>query len=818
MISRRQLYEFGEPLGECVTRKEGGRIIYGGGGSGGSATQTQVSDLPDWAKPYAKEALGKGAALTDISQNPYQQYGGQRQAGFTPLQQQSFMGASGMQPSQLGAQAGQFAGAATLGALGTSYDPYQTGQFTSQAAGQYMNPFVQQALDPQLREAARASEIQRNQQQAQAVGQGAFGGSRQAIVEAERQRNLGQLQGDIVAKGYQSAFDRAQEQFAREQQLREQSRQYGAGLGLQGLQTALQGAGQMGQLGGQQFAQGMDINKLQNLYGGQQQAFEQAGLSQQYQDFQNQQRYPYQQLEFMSNLLRGTPMGTVQTLYGAQPTTAQQIGALGMGVYGAGKLFAKGGSVTSDDNVDSILKKLSNAQLQQARQIAVSQRDAERVQMIDEVLAERAEQSSIQSGLGSAFNALPNEQQEAVTEMAGGGIVAFADGGYNPPDFAKLYEEASRLSSQLPDAMYTAPTQEQSVAGIRAQRGLVQEMMGTDKLTPFMEELAAQRQQLKSGSERDKGFAALAAIAPMLEGRGIASIGRGVSKFGSELGRLEKENRDADRLLMASQVQLATAQQARSDGQFDKANQLFRTAEDLKEKGTTAKRDVLGRQATLQATLGGQALSAQGQKYQADTSAATSRYVADMSARSQREAANKPGETERIMEQINKIMAGTASFNGKTGEEGVKAYKAALGEVGAARYGITEPGGAKPGTTPNAATLANSVSQGVRADPRNKSIQDAIDMAQLGVESYARKGQPVPPEVQKRLDIALARATALRKEYEEKFRTAPPAGAAAPAAGARPSLDAWMAAARTSNPGVSDAELKAYYERTYGGQ
>ena len=71
--SRRQLYALGEPLGDSVTRAEGGRIVYGdGGGGGGSQTQqtTQTTDLPDWAKPYAKNILAKGEALTDISQNP----------------------------------------------------------------------------------------------------------------------------------------------------------------------------------------------------------------------------------------------------------------------------------------------------------------------------------------------------------------------------------------------------------------------------------------------------------------------------------------------------------------------------------------------------------------------------------------------------------------------------------------------------------------------------------------------------------------------------------------------------------------------------
>lgn len=322
-----------------------GLYLGGGDSSPPPASQTQVSDLPDWAKPYAKETLGKAQALTDINKNPYQTYGGERIAGFQPLQQQSFQGAAGMQPSELGAQAGQMAGAATMGALGTSYDPYRMGQFTSGRAAQYMNPFIEMAMEPQLREAQRTSEMQRVADMGQATRSGAFGGSRQAIIEAERQRNLGTQMGDIRARGLMSAFDQAQQNFAREQQLREQSRQYGAGLGIQGLQTALTGAGQMGALGGQQFQQGMDINKLQNLYGTQQQQLEQQRLGQSYQDFMNQQRYPYQQLEFMSNILRGTPMGTVQTLYGGQPSTMSQLAGAGLGLYGASKLMKKGGAV-----------------------------------------------------------------------------------------------------------------------------------------------------------------------------------------------------------------------------------------------------------------------------------------------------------------------------------------------------------------------------------------------------------------------------------------------------------------------------------------
>lgn len=431
--SRRQLEAFGEPLGDSVTRREAGRTIYGGGGGGGgSGTQTTVTDLPGWAKPTAERTLAKTEALT--TDKPYQSYGqwAQQQgldpsqvAGFSGLQQQAFQGAGQLAPSQATGAAMGLAGTAAGRALGMQYDPTQATYLQTQApqlqqfqmapaqqvradmfggrqAAQYMSPFIQEALAPQMREAQRQSEIQRNMDQARAVGQGAFGGSRQAIVEAERQRNLGTQLGDIQAKGLQSAYEQAQNQFNQDaarrlqaqqlnqqagltvggqnlqallgtqqlgaqtgmqsqlanqqafqqaQQLAEQSRQYGAGLGLQGLQTALQGAGQLGQLGTQEFGQAKDVIGLQSQLGTQQQQQEQAKINALMQDYAAQQRYPYQQLEFMSNILRGTPMGTVQTLYGAQPSTSSQLLGAGTSLAGAymmgGGKFAKGGEVSA---------------------------------------------------------------------------------------------------------------------------------------------------------------------------------------------------------------------------------------------------------------------------------------------------------------------------------------------------------------------------------------------------------------------------------------------------------------------------------------
>ncbi len=326
---------------------------------GGEPTTTQSStSMPAWAEPYAKETLGKASALTDINQNPYQTYDAPRIAGLSPLQQAAQQQATGMTAAPQMAPATGMAAEAGLRALDTRYDPsqFQGGQFGQQEAQQYMSPYMQSVVDIQQREAQRNEDIAATRRGAQAVGAGAFGGSRQAIMEAEAARNLAQQKGDIQATGSQAAFQQAQAQFNADQarrmqaaQLAEQSKQYGAGLGLQGLQTAMQGAGQLGVLGGQQFQQGMDINKLQAGYGAQQQALEQQGLSQAYQDFLTQQNYPYKQLGFMSDLMRGLPLGqkTTSQVYEAAPSMTSTLTGLGTAALGLSKFMAKGGVADS---------------------------------------------------------------------------------------------------------------------------------------------------------------------------------------------------------------------------------------------------------------------------------------------------------------------------------------------------------------------------------------------------------------------------------------------------------------------------------------
>ena len=433
------------------------RFGGGGGGTTQSTGTTYQTNIPEYAEPYVHTMLGatqkqlfemqprEGGTQEITGFKPYKPYSTDPSAyvaPFSPMQREAFRGAQELGPSGLGQIGGQMAGAATYGALGTGYDPYRMGQFTSGRAAQYMNPFLEQAMEPQLREAQRASEIQKQADQAAAVRAGAFGGGRQAIVEAERQRNLGQLQGDIRAKGYTTAFDQAQQNFAREQQMREQSRQFGAGLGMQGLQTAIQGAGAMGQLGQTEFGQRQATLGLQQQFGALQQAQEQQKINQAIQDYANMQQYPLMQLGVMSNMLRGLPMQAATTnQYVAAPNPITQgIGLAGAGASIYNALKAEGGvikemaegGITSiprydvGGEVESQLESMDTESLQ--RQLKESSSPTVR-RMAQRILRERQMEEGADR---SAPPIGPMGIDYQAPQMAAGGIVAFQEGGMPP--------------------------------------------------------------------------------------------------------------------------------------------------------------------------------------------------------------------------------------------------------------------------------------------------------------------------------------------------------------------------------------------------
>jgi hypothetical protein len=249
-----------------------------------------------------------------------------RQAQFTPLQQQSFENAGLMQTAPQLGDATAMAGMAGLGALNTQYtfNPYQTQQFTGTntlpgydaagkfqpgtgAVGQYMSPYIQNVLDNQIAASNRGYDISGMQENARATQANAFGGGRQAIMQAENERARNSANQAITAKGLQDAFSGA-------------TQQYNTGLG-----------------------------QMQTL-GGQQQAQYQKQLDAQYQEFLNQQNQPYKQLSYMSDLIRGQPLGQQSSnqVYQAPPSTVSQLAGLGTaGIAGLGLYNAMGGSGTA---------------------------------------------------------------------------------------------------------------------------------------------------------------------------------------------------------------------------------------------------------------------------------------------------------------------------------------------------------------------------------------------------------------------------------------------------------------------------------------
>ena len=335
---------------------DGRRTPFMGGGGGTPPTQNTSynTNVPEYARPYVENMLESTQKQIYTYDNqgqqtgfkPYQPYSKDPNdylAGFSPIQQQAQAGVASLRaPDQF--QAGsQLAGASGLGSMGLAGQASGIGQQFAQqaqdprAVQNYMSPYMQNVVDYQKSQALRDYQMAAPMRARQAVGAGAFGGSRQAIMESEAERALGsQLQG-IAATGSQKAFEDAQRQ-----------QQFGANLGLQGIQAGLQGMGQanqaagtLGQLGQQQLGAQTNILNLQSQVGAQQQAQEQQKINQAIQDYATAQQYPFMQLGLMNAMLRGLPLQSTSTQsYQAQPSTGQQLLGYGLGALGAYKAFS----------------------------------------------------------------------------------------------------------------------------------------------------------------------------------------------------------------------------------------------------------------------------------------------------------------------------------------------------------------------------------------------------------------------------------------------------------------------------------------------
>ena len=410
----------------------------GGGSSGPTSTTTQTSNIPDWLQPQVEAGIGAATQQLFNVENgqitglrPYVPYSADPRdyvAKFSPMQRQSFESAANLQtPGQFGT-ASTLANQAGQGALGTVGQATGYGsmgsQFGSQGAqiGQgalgygamgaglgveasgagsryqqmatdpnsiqaYMNPYVAASMAPQLQLMNQQLAQQQAANQAQASKQGAFGGSRQAVTQGLTQQNADLAKQQLIAQGYNTAFQQAQQaqQFGSSLGLQGlQAGMQGAGLGLQGIQGALAGTAQgmqgaqiglqgvqgaqagyglantaaqnLGQLGTQQLAAQQAIINQQNTLGAQQQARQQAITNQAIQNYAMAQTYPQQQLAFYNAMVRGyaTPTTTTSQYTAAPSPISQAMGAGITGIAGYNALKAKGGVIKDSDGLEEL--------------------------------------------------------------------------------------------------------------------------------------------------------------------------------------------------------------------------------------------------------------------------------------------------------------------------------------------------------------------------------------------------------------------------------------------------------------------------------
>lgn len=555
------------------------------GASGADLAAQSQRAAEGQADVYGQMGAGFGAAAAGLAPQA-QQYGataaGMGATGMGYGAQGADIGGMGVQQAQQGFGAG------------AEYARQATSPESTQA---YMSPYMQNVVDVQSQEARRNAEIQRQGIQSQATQQGAFGGSRSAIVQSEADRNLATQLGKIQAEGSQSAFQDAQ-----------QAQQFGANLGLQGLQAGyqglstglagtaqgmqgaqtgiqgqqaglsglgqagnllgqgvqgaalglqgtgqrlaagqlglsgtaqgisgaqaglqgvgqqisggqlglsgaqtgiqgqqagiqgtqtglqgvgqatgagqyglagsqlgVQGAGTLGQLGSSQYTQEMGITDAMQKYGALQQQQAQQQQDFDYQQFLAKQQYPYQQISYMSDLLRGVPssQSSMTTTAPSPDPTTQLVGA-GLSAYGAFgrakggviKKYADGGQVSPEAmgsmdvrELPSQLRRLSDTQI---AAYARNVKDAVTLSAIQNEMTRRARARQPMGEIPEVNTAqeVAQRAQEA-SLMAGGGIVALQAGGM--PTFMGM-ESYGVDPSMMVDPQEQARIKEQQAA------------------------------------------------------------------------------------------------------------------------------------------------------------------------------------------------------------------------------------------------------------------------------------------------------------------------------------------------------------------
>ena len=309
---------------------------YQSGGTAGSGVgqDPSVGDktgyqgaLAEFAGEYVSDMLGKGRALAE---QPYTAYTGPLTAGPSALQTKAFQGVGNLAlPTD--ASGASAMGTFTPGTFSATGAPDPTGDAPTAGgsiANQYMNPYLSAVLQPQLEEARRQAEISRQAESGRFTRAGAFGGSRQALADLERDAILNRNLADITGKGYAQAFESARKQFNIEQDRERQAQDMANKFGF-------------------------DVLGAQARAGEVERGIEKEGILADRAQFEEERDFPYKQLQYQRSLLQGLPIAarsysvTQPSGFSALAGGAGDISTLLKSIFGLGG----GGADTSGTGV-----------------------------------------------------------------------------------------------------------------------------------------------------------------------------------------------------------------------------------------------------------------------------------------------------------------------------------------------------------------------------------------------------------------------------------------------------------------------------------
>ena len=261
--------------------------------SKGKSTTTTTTDPTQMA--IYEDLYGKAKG---IAEQPFVPYTGARVAGFNPDQLQGFDATRGMFNQSMG-----FNPRDRINTLANQSAP----SLLDANIGAYQNPFQEQVIDNAMADLNRGRQMQIQSDQDAAIGRGAFGGSRSALLEAETNRNFADRAGNLASSLRSQGFDRATGLAGQDMSRDMQNRQFQSGL-----------------LGGQLSDQYRNLGMLSGI-GSQQQGLQQRGMDAGYNEFLRAIGYAPQQLGLLAQGVSALPTQTNQS-NSYKPGTLDQLG------------------------------------------------------------------------------------------------------------------------------------------------------------------------------------------------------------------------------------------------------------------------------------------------------------------------------------------------------------------------------------------------------------------------------------------------------------------------------------------------------------